>query len=131
MLSIIEKPKAKAAKKLSFQKPPKVQKTGVEMLIALNTTDREYLIGPEVGEDAQILVTKIKPHFFFNPSYTVPESLNTSEDDSIIEISYQNYLGTEKKLVVTDENKKLRTAIDHLVNGRPRKKRAKKNANES
>ena len=131
MLSIKEKPKAKAAEKLSFEKPQQVQKLGVEMLIALNMSKRDLLTGPEVGVDSCVLVTKIKPHFFFNPSYNVPESLNSPENDSIIEIRYQNYLGNDKKLVIDDTHKTLRTAIDIINNGRPRKKRAKKNANES
>ena len=98
------------------------------MLISLNTTNREFLTGPDVGLDAKILVTKEKPHFFFNPTFTVPESLNNAEDDSIIEIQYQNYLGNEKKLVLEDKDRIIRGAVEYLNNGRPRKTRAKKYA---
>lgn len=131
MLRIKDKPKTKATQKVPFDKPQQVQKLGVEMLITLNTTSRDLLIGPEVDEDLCILVTKIKPHFFFNPTYSAPESLNNPNDDSIIEICYQNYLGNDKKLVLEDTDHIMRTAIDYLNNGRPRKKRAKKDADKS
>lgn len=128
MLSIKDKPLKKAAQEVTFEQPMVNQKTGVEMLITLNTTSREFLTGPDVDLDSKILVTKANPHFFFNPTYTV---LNNDDTDSIIEIQYQNYLGNEKKLTVEDEDETLRVAIDHLNNGKPRKQRAKKNADKS
>lgn len=128
MLSIKDKPQTKPAQDVTFEQPMQNQKIGIEMLITLNTTNRELVTGPEVDLDSKILVTKEKPHFFFNPTYS---ALNNADNDSIIEIQYQNYLGNEKTLTVEDKDNNLRTAIDHLNNGKPRKQRARKNADKS
>lgn len=126
MLSIKDKTQTKAAEDVEFDQPMVNQKHGVEMLIALNTTNKQLLIGPEVDLDSKILVTKESPNFFFNPTYTL---LNDNNSDSTIEIQFQNYLGNKKKLTLADDDQKLRDAIDQLNNGKPRKRRTRKNAN--
>jgi hypothetical protein len=128
MLSIKDKPQTKAAQNVTFEQPMQNEKICIEMLITLNTSNREVITGPDVDINSKILVTKEKPHFFFNPMYV---ELNNSKDDSIIEIQYQNYAGDSKTLVVEDRNRTLRTAIDYLNNGKQRKKRVKKNADKS
>jgi len=123
MLKIKDKPQKKPAKDVTYSAPTTNQKQGIEMLIALNLTPRSALTGPDVGLDAKILVTKIKPHFFFNPSI---KDLQKDQEDSTIHISYTNYLGNEKQITISDEDGEIGKAIDRLHNGIKRAKRKKK-----
>lgn len=125
MLKLKEKPQTKAAQNVTFDQPVQNQKIGIEMLISLNTTNKEVITGPDFDIDQKILVTKLKPHFFFNPTYIVPEDLNIPNSDSIIKVNYQDYMGNQTDLAVNDASRILREAIDYINNGRKRKRKAK------
>ncbi len=112
MIQIKDKPQKKPAKDVTFESPATLKQTGVEMLIAVNTTTKTVVTGPEVGIDAKILVTKEKPHFFFNPKV-----LQFGIKDSTIVISYTTYQGEEAQVTIADECGAIRQAIDHLYNG--------------
>jgi len=128
MLKIIEKPQKTPAQDVDYTTPTTVQKLGIEMLIALNLTTKDVITAPEVNVDSKILVTKIKPHFFFNPAILDSKQSTTDSKDSIIHISYQNYLGKDKKIEINDADGAIRTAIEYLHNGTVVKKVAKKKA---
>jgi len=122
MLKIKDKPLRKPASDVTFDTPATNQKRGIEMLIALNLSSRTAVTGPDVGLDSKILVTKAKPHFFFNPAI---DNLQDKQEDSTIHISYTNYLGNEKQIVLTDDDGEITKAIDRLHNGIKRKKKVK------
>jgi len=128
MLRIKDKPLKKPAADVTFEAPTTNQKRGIEILIALNLSSRTVLTGPDVGLDSKILVTKAKPHFFFNPAI---DNLQSNKDESTIHISHTNYLGNEKQTTMTDEDGEIRKAIERLHHGIKRAKRKKKvkNAN--
>ena len=114
MREILSSPSRKPPRLVNFQKPFTAQKHGIEILRALNESKRTVLTGPDVGILLSILVTKAGPNFFFNPSIL---NSTTEEDDNTIKISYCNYLGTEKGIVLNDEDASIRKAIDYLHNG--------------
>ena len=112
MLRIKTNPKKSPAKDVTFENIDTLKQTGVEMLIAVNMTPKLTVTGPEVNIDSKILVTKAKPHFFYNP-----KCLQENPESSTICISYNNYLGEEIQVTMTDEDGAIRQAIDHLHNG--------------
>ncbi len=125
MLRIKSNPKKSPAQDVTFESPAILKQNGVEMLIALNMTPKMVLTGPEVNIDSKILVTKIRPHFFFNPVISEPKCLQSEPESSTICISYTNYQGEENQVSLADEDGSIRKAINHLNNGieRANKKR--------
>jgi len=81
MLKLVKTPKKKKPADCTFEKPVDNQKTAVKMLMCCNSNDREYVIGPDVGLDLNVLVTKTKPNYYFNPAIV---------DNGV---QYQDYLG--------------------------------------
>jgi len=126
MLRIKDNPLKKPASDVTFEVPATNQKQGIEMLIALNLTTRTLVTGPDVGLDSKILVTKAKPHFYFNPTITEPKDLQTDPEPSTIHLSYTNYLGSTKEITLIDEDGEIKKAIDRLHNGIDRAQRQKK-----
>lgn len=127
MLRINENPKKKPAKKVTFESPSLNQKKGIDMLITLNLTPKQALTGPEVDDHLKILVIKEKPNFMYNPKIC-SEELNDDGDVCIMNIIYQNYLGEEQTITISEDiGGEIKQAINHLNNGIPRKKR---NANK-
>ena len=112
MLRIKSNPQKKPAQDVTFESPATLKQNGVEMLIAVNMSPKMAVTGPEVGIDAKILVTKEKPHFFFNPKVLQNES-----KDSTIVISYTNYQGEESQVTIADEDGSIGVAINQLHNG--------------
>jgi len=112
MIRIRSNPQKKPAQDVTFESPATLKQNGVEMLIAVNMTPKMVVTGPEVGIDAKIIVTKEKPHFFFNPKV-----LQFGIKDSTIVISYTTYQGESQEITLTDECGAIRQAIDHLHNG--------------
>lgn len=123
MLKIKDKRPKKSAQDVVFDQPTVLQQQGVEMLIALNMTDKTVVTGPDFGIDAKILITKEKPHFFFNPEVMASEDLNSVTDDSTLNMRYKNYLGNEKTVSINDSSGAIQKAVNYLHNGEPRKKR--------
>ena len=118
MIRIKSNPQKKPAQDVTFESPSTLKQNGVEMLIALNTTPKTVLTGPEVNISTKILVTKEKPHFFFNPKVILDDTdLQDTEDYSIIAISYTTYQGNEARVELADEDGSIRLAIDRLHNG--------------
>jgi hypothetical protein len=118
MLKIKRNPRKKPAEDVTFESPSTLKQNGVEMLIALNTTDKTVLTGPEVGIDAKILVTKEKPHFFYNPTIVLDSKhLQNDPKDYTIRISYKNYQDKEFQVRIIDEAGAIWSAIDQLHNG--------------
>ena len=112
MLKIKTNPKKSPAKEVTFENTAALKQTGVEMLIAVNMTPNHVITGPEVNLDSKILVTKAKPHFFYNP-----KCLQNDPEECTICISYKNYLGEDNQVTMTDEDGAIWQAIDHLHNG--------------
>ena len=119
MLRIKDNPKKSPAQDVTFESPDALTQTGIEMLIALNMTPKTVLTGPEVSIDSKILVTKARPHFFFNP-----KCLQYNSNDCTIVISYTNIQGEEIEITMLDDGS-INTAIDHLHNGIKRAQRKK------
>lgn len=122
MLRIKTSPLKKPAGDAIFESPTANQKLGIEMLIALNTSAKTVLTGPEVGVDAKILVTKEAPHFFYNPYVPDVVSLDDKDlerfiEDSIVTIRYNNYQGEEAVVTLKDDGGAIRLAINQLHNG--------------
>jgi len=121
MLKLV-KAKKTGMKDVDFTAPFKNQKLGLEMLITLNTTDKDYIIGPDVGEQVNLLVTKEKPHYYFNPV------IEYKDEDNIKDfVKFTDYLGNIKR---TELSPFLEEAIKSL---KPTKKKTtrKKKANAS
>lgn len=112
MLRIKTNPTKKPAVDVIFESPETLRSAVVDMLITLNTTLRTCLIGPDVGINSKVLVTKAKPYFFFNPKV-----LQFGIEDSTIVISYTTYQGEDREITMTDECGAIRHAIDRLHNG--------------
>lgn len=121
MLKLI-KPKKIKITECDFGTPFNNQKLGLEMLIALNTTDREFLIGPEVGKQIRLIVVKEKPNYLFNPSLDYLD-----DDETTPIIVFYDYMGNKQRTPVTDI---LTTALKSLEPTK-RKVRKKVNANKS
>ncbi len=117
MIRIKDKPQKKPAQDVTFESPATLKQNGVEMLIALNTTPRTVLTGPEVNIDSKILVTKEKPHFFYNPTILDSKYLQNDPKECTICISYKNYLGDEAQVDITDEDGIISQAIHSLHSG--------------
>ena len=84
MLKLIKKPKKGKPADCTFDKPFENQKMGIEMLMCCNMNNRDYIIGPDVGLDANIIVQREKPHYLFNP---------TIDDDDAAMLRYVDYMG--------------------------------------
>ena len=112
MLRIKNNPQKKPAQDVTFDSPSTLKQQGVEMLIAVNMSTKTVVTGPEVGIDAKIIVTKEKPHFFFNPKV-----LQNEPKDSTIAIQYTTYQGEVSQVTLADEDGAIGVAINQLHNG--------------
>lgn len=126
MLKLV-KPKKTNIKEVEFAKPFLNQKLGLEMLITLNATDKDFLIAPEVGKQVRIVVIKDKPNYLFNPV------LEYKDEDNIKDfVKFTDYLGNHKRIDMTPL---LETAVKSLepTKRKSKKKTARKktNANKS
>lgn len=118
MLRIISNPKKNPAPDVTFESPETLKQNGVEMLIALNMTPKKVVTGPEVRIDSKILVTKEKPHFFYNPTIVLDsKDLQDDPENCTLSISYKNYLGEERQVAITDGDDSIRKSINQLYNG--------------
>jgi len=123
MLRIKTNPLKKIPEHAKFENTEALSQTGIEMLIALNMTQKTVLTGPEVGIDSKILVTKEPPHFFFNPILSEPKNLQSEAKSSTIAITYTNYLGEVSQHTRIDSDGSITKAINNLNNGITRAKR--------
>ena len=124
MLRIKSNPLKRVPKDATFESPASNQKKGIEMLIALNTTTRAVLTGPDVGVDSKILVTKDKPHFLFNPRI-VSKNLHSDAKSYKLDIMYRTYAGEEAEISFIDCTSEIEQAIDNLNNGIKRAQKPK------
>ena len=67
MLKLAKKIKKGKPADCTFDKTFENQKMGIEMLMCCNMNNRNYVTGPEVGLDANIIAQREKPHYLFNP----------------------------------------------------------------
>jgi hypothetical protein len=67
MLKLVKKIKKGKPADCTFDRTFENQKMGIEMLMCCNMNNRDYVTGPEVGLDANIIVHRGKPHYLFNP----------------------------------------------------------------
>ena len=84
MLKLAKKIKKGKPADCTFDRTFENQKMGIEMLMCCNMNNRDYVTGPEVGLDANIIAHKGKPHYLFNP--------RLDEDDIF---RHSDYLGNE------------------------------------
>jgi hypothetical protein len=112
MLRIKDNPLKKPAGDVTFESADTLKQTGIDMLIALNMTQRTCVTGPEVSIDSKILVTKQKPNFLFNPKL-----LQENEKDRTIDITYKTFQGNETHTTLVDEDGSIKQAIDNLHHG--------------
>lgn len=124
MLRIKSNPLKRVPKDATFESPAKNQKLGIEMLITLNTTNRAVLTGPDVGVDSKILITKVHPHFFFNPRIVSKDLQNDNETYKLL-IMYTTYAGKEAEISFVDCIGEIEQAIDNLNNGIKRAQKPK------
>jgi len=123
MLKLKDKPKLKAPSDATFESPEKLQKIGIDMLIALNVLSKTVLVGPEVGIDMKIMVLKEKPNFLYNPKL-----LQTDIKDSILTITYQDYQGNQL-LVELPSDTEIEKAVFWLTTGISKKHNPKGKGN--
>ena len=100
MLKLAKKIKKGKPADCTFDRTFENQKMGIEMLMCCNMNNRDYVTGPEVGLDANIIAHKGKPHYLFNPRL---------EDDVV---KHSDYLGNET--VITDPPAYLLEALEKL-----------------
>ena len=84
MLKLVKKIKKGKPADCTYDKPFENQKMGIEMLMCCNMNKRDYIIGPDVGLDANIIVHNGKPHYLFNPYIN---------DDELL--AHTDYMGNE------------------------------------
>ena len=83
MLKLVKKIKKGKPADCTFDRTFENQKMGIEMLMCCNMNNRDYVTGPEVGLDANIIAHREKPHYLFNPRLV---------DDVVV---HADYLGNE------------------------------------
>ena len=67
MLKLVKKIKKGKPADCTFDRTFDNQKMGIEMLMCCNMNNRDYVTGPEVGLNANIIAHRGKPHYLFNP----------------------------------------------------------------
>ena len=104
MLKLAKKIKKGKPADCTFDRTFENQKMGIEMLMCCNMNNRDYITGPEVGINQNVVVHKDKPHFLFNPTVTTKVQTKT--------LRYNDYMGNELKL--TEWPEYLNEALEKL-----------------
>lgn len=100
MLKLAKKIKKGKPADCVYDKPFENQKIGIEMLMCCNMNNRDYVTGPQVGLNINIIAHRDKPHYLFNPRL----EKNT--------LYYTDYLGNE--MIYNDFPEYLLEALEKL-----------------